>query len=130
MIHDDNEFQFLRHQLMKQATMHEHRRAARIAKTIDYEAIPPNIDPLVKAKLLKRQKRAKSVILHCTHEQRFSHYKRAIHQMWNDTFHNTPIHSATLIVGTRNNPNLEKELVRRNPFPKNREANTTRPTNN
>ena len=30
MIHDENEFQFLRHQLMKQATMHEHRRAARL----------------------------------------------------------------------------------------------------
>ena len=108
MIHDDNEFQFLCHQLMKQATIHEHRRAARIARTMHYEAIPPNTDPLVKAKLLKRQQRAKSVILHYTHEQRFSHYKRDIHRMWNDTFHNTPLHSATLVVGTRNNPNLGK----------------------
>jgi hypothetical protein len=129
MIHDDNEFQFLRHQLIKQATIHEHRRAARIARTMDYDDFPANVDPLVKAKLLKRRERAKSVILHYTHEQRFSHYKRAIYQMWNDTFHNTPLHSATLIVGTRNNPNLEKELVRRNPFSTNGERNTSRSTN-
>ena len=130
MIHDENEFQFLRHQLMKEVTIHEHRRAARIAKTMDYDDIPANVHPLVKAKLLKRRQRAKSIILHYTHEQRFSHYKRAIHQMWNDTFHNTPLHSATLIVGTRNNPNLAKELVHRNPFSKNGGRNTSRPTNN
>ena len=49
----ENEFQFLCHQPTKQATMHEHRRAARIAKTMDYDDFPTNIDPLVKAKLLK-----------------------------------------------------------------------------
>ena len=128
MIHDENEFLLLRRQLLNQNSMHEHRRAARIARTMDYEAIPPNVDPLVKAKLLKRRERAKSVILHYTHEQRFSHYKRAIHQMWNDTFHNTPLQTATLIVGTRNNPNLGKELVRRNPFQKNKPTVTTRTT--
>ena len=73
MIHDENEFQFLRHQLMKQATMHEHIRAARIAKTMDYNDFPANVHSLVKEKLLKRRERAKSVILHYTHEQRFSH---------------------------------------------------------
>jgi hypothetical protein len=130
MIHDENEFLLLRRQLLNQNSMHEHRRAARIAQTMDYEAIPVNIDPLVKAKLLKRRDRAKSVILHYTHEQRFAHYKRAIHRMWNDTFHNTHLQAATLIVGTRNNPNLEKELVRRNPFPKKKPTTIPRPTAN
>ena len=130
MIHDENEFLLLRCQLIKQTTVHEHRRAARIARTLDYEAIPANIDPLVKAKLLKRQQRAKAMILHYTHEQRFSHYKRAIHRMWNDTFHNTPLHSTTLIVGTRNNPNLGKELVRLNPYSKSSGTNHTPIPNN
>ena len=130
MIHDENEFLLLRDQLMKQTTVHEHRRAARIARTMDYDDLPTNVHPLVRAKLLKRKERAKSIILHYTHEQRFAHYKRAIHQMWNDTFHNTPLHSATLIVGTRNNPNLEKELVHRNPFSKNGGRNTSHPNAN
>ena len=120
MIHDENEFLLLRRQLMKQTTVHEHRRAARIARTMDYDDPPTNVHPLVEEKLLKRKERAKSVILHYTHEQRFAHYKRAIHRMWNDTFHNTPLQSATLIVGTRNNPNLGKELVCRNPFSRKR----------
>jgi hypothetical protein len=81
MIHDENEFLLLRRQLMKQTTVHEHRRAARIARMMDYDDPPTNVHPLVKAKLLKRRERAQSIILHYTHEQRFSHYKRAIHQM-------------------------------------------------
>lgn len=45
--------------------------------------------------------------------------------MWDDTFYNTPLHSVTLIVGTRNNPNLGKEVVRRNPFSRNGGRNTS-----
>ena len=55
MIHDQNEFLFLCHQLLDQATSHEHRRSARIAKTMDYNNFHLNIDPLVKAQLLKPQ---------------------------------------------------------------------------
>ena len=81
MIHDENEFLLLHRQLMKETTVHEHRRAVRIARAMDYDDPPTNINPLVKAKLLKRRERAKSIILHYTYEQRFSHYKRAIHRM-------------------------------------------------
>jgi hypothetical protein len=68
MIHDENEFLLLRQQLMKQTTVHEHRRAARIARKMDYDDPPTNVHPLVKTKLLKRKERAKFVILHYTHE--------------------------------------------------------------
>jgi len=128
MIHDENEFLLLRRQLFNQPTVNEHRRAARIAKNIDYNNFDPNIDPLVKEKLLKRRERANYMLLHYTHEKRFSHYKRAIHKIWHDKFHNTPIQTTKLIVGSRNNPNLCKELVRRNPFlkkPKTKEYNPT-----
>ena len=90
---------------------------------MDYNNFPSNIDPLVKAKLLKRRERTNSIILHYTHEKRFSHYKRSIHQIWNDAFSNTQIQTTKLIVGNRNNPNLCKELVRRNPFNKNPNKN-------
>ena len=130
MMHDENEFLLLRRQLLDQASVHEHQRAARIAETMDYNNFPPNIDPLVKEKLFKRRDRANSIILHYTHEKRFSHYGRTIHQIWNDTFQNTPIQASKVIVGNRNNPNLSKELIRRNPFKKNKTLNHTNPTSN
>ena len=67
------------------------------------------------------------MILHCAYEKRFADHGRRIHQIWNNVFQNTPFISMKLIVGTRNNPNLSKELIRRNPFkkPKNTEENPT-----
>ena len=128
MIHNENEFLFLRRQLLDQPTIHEHKRATRLAQQFDYNKSYLNLPPLVEAKLLKRQERANSIFLHYTHEKRFSHYKRTIHQLWNDTFHNTDVQTTKLLVGSRNNPNLCKEFVRRNPFPKQRKQNNKRPT--
>jgi hypothetical protein len=130
MIHDENEFLILRQKLLDQPTVNEDRQAATIAKKIDYNNIPSNINPLVKAKLLKRRERANSIMLHYTHDKSFSHYKRIFHQIWNDTFYNTPIQIIKLIVGTRNSPNLSKELIHRNPFNKNKKTNTTKPNKN
>lgn len=72
MIHDENEFLLLRRQLLDQASVHEHRRATRLAQMFDYDNFPSNIDSLVKTKLLKRKERANSVILHYTYEKTFS----------------------------------------------------------
>jgi hypothetical protein len=82
---------------------------------MDYNQINSPIDPLVKAKLLKRQQKDKSIIVHYTYERRFQHYKSKIHQIWNASFQKTTALESKLIVGTRNNPNLTKELVRRSP---------------
>ena len=80
MIHDENEFFLIRRQLLDQATVDdEHRRAARIPQTFDYDNLPANLDPLVKAKLLKRRERANSIFVHYTHEKRFQHYGKTIH---------------------------------------------------
>ncbi len=58
MIHDENEYHFLRQQLLRQPTIREHVRASRIASQIDFNgAIVPN-DPLIKSKLLKKQQRS------------------------------------------------------------------------
>ncbi|CAF4375325.1 unnamed protein product [Rotaria sordida] len=97
---------------------------------MDYNNIPSNIDPLIKAKLLKRRERGNSIIIHYTHERRFSHYKRAFHQIWNDTYHNTPVQTTKLTVGSRNNPNICKKLVRRNPFTKNQNTTHKKRNNN
>ena len=116
MIHDENEFLLARRHLLDQASVQQHQRAARIAQTMDFNNFPSNIDPLIKQKLLKRRERMNSIILHYTHEKRFAHYRRAIHQIWNETFQNTPLQTTRLIVSSRTNPNVAKELIRRNPF--------------
>jgi hypothetical protein len=82
---------------------------------MDYNQIPSTIDPLVKAKLLKRKEKEKSIIVHYTYEGRFAHYKSKLHHIWNESFHSTSVTETKLIVGIRNNLNLTKELVRRSP---------------
>jgi hypothetical protein len=88
---------------------------------MDYNQIPSTIDPLVKAKLLKRQEKQKSIIVHYTYERRFAHYESKIHHIWNESFHFTSAMETKVIIGTRNNPNLTKELVRRSPRPQKHE---------
>ena len=56
------------------------------------------------------------LIIHYTHEPRFKHYKLMIHRIWQHVFRKTPISTRRLIIGTRNNQNLTKELVRRSPY--------------
>ena len=77
----------------------------------------PNLvtDPLVKQKLIKRKSGVYPLIVHHSHEERFKHYKSRIHQGWIQAFQNTPVMDTKLIVGTKNNLNLEKELVRKSP---------------
>ncbi len=116
IIDNENEFIRFRHQLLPQPTISEHARASRIASQLDYKKVYPNIDPLVKSKLLKRQNKENTLLIHYTHESRFAHYKSKIHQKWHEIFENTPIMETTLIVGTRNNPNLTKEFVRKSPY--------------
>jgi hypothetical protein len=82
MIHDQNEYHYLRRQILALSTKSKHARANRIASQMDYNQIPSTIDPLVKAKLLKRkEKKEKSIIVHYTFERRFAHYKSKIHQI-------------------------------------------------
>ena len=116
MIHDENEYLLLRRQILATSTTNEHARANRIASQMDYNNISPSVDPLVKAKLLKRQRKAKSLIMHYNYERRFAHYKSKIHHKWNEVFHSKSAIDTKLIVGTRNKPSLTKELVRRSPY--------------
>jgi hypothetical protein len=115
MIHDANEYALIRQRLLKQATIDEHKRAARMAKQYGFHGFDVNIDPLIKEKILKRRDKEKSIFLHYTHEKRFFNYKRTIHELWTQTFRDTTVEETRLIVGTRNNPNLTRELVRRCP---------------
>jgi hypothetical protein len=123
MIHDDNEYHHLQQQFLTNPTISEHARATRIASQIDYNTASVSSDPLVKAKLLKRKQQAdklKPLIVHYPYEERFAYYKPKLHDKWNNLFHNTSVLQTELIVGTRNQVNLTKELVRRAPYPQRR----------
>jgi hypothetical protein len=54
-------------------------------------------------------------------ELTLAHYKSKTHQIWNESFPSTSVTETKLIVGTRNNSNLTKELVRRSPRVQKRE---------
>ena len=114
-IQDENDYYSLRRRIISMYTQSEHARANRIASQMDSSQINSTTDPLVKAKLLKRQQKDKSIILHYTYEQRFTRYKSKIHHLWNASFPASTGINTRLIVGTRNNPNMTKELVRRSP---------------
>jgi hypothetical protein len=116
MIHDKNEYHLLRRRILEQPTQSEHARAERIATQLDYNNINVITDPLVISKLLKRQPKSNSLIIHYTYEQRFAYYKSLIHKYWGKSLQNILVIDNLLIIGTRNNPNLTQELVRRSPY--------------
>ncbi|CAF2080561.1 unnamed protein product [Rotaria magnacalcarata] len=118
MIHDENEYVLLRSKLLSKPTPSEHARASRIATTLDNKHQNISVDPLVHAKVHKSDNITTftcPIIIHYTHESRYAHYKSIIHKAWFESFYRTPVMMTKLIVGSRNNPNLTKELVRHNP---------------
>ena len=112
-IYNELEYSLLRRQILPLTTRSEHTRANRIASQLDPTQIDSTTDPLIKAKLLRRQQKHKSIIVHYHYERRFTYYKSKIHHMWNAIFPITTSIDTRLIVGTRNNLNLTNELVRR-----------------
>ena len=111
-IHNEVEYSLLRRPILPLTTRSEHARVNRIASQLDPTQIDSTTDPLIKAKLLRRQQKHKSIIVHYNYERRFDYYKSKIHHTWNATFPITTSIDTRLIVDTRNNANLTKELVR------------------
>ena len=53
----------------------------------------------MKEKLLKRKERVNSIILHCNYERRHSQIGRRIHQIWKDSFRDTPFEKKKIDCG-------------------------------
>ncbi|CAM4843744.1 unnamed protein product [Rotaria magnacalcarata] len=126
MLHDENEYVLLRTTMLSKPIMSEHARASRVATTFDDKTQNISIDSLVYTKVHKRDTSTifnSPIIIHYTHENQYAHYKSKIHKAWCESFHRTPVMTTKLIVGSRNNPNLTKELVRRNPTKQDRRQN-------
>jgi hypothetical protein len=115
MITSENDFTFMRRILINKPTIPEYQIASRIAKTINADAKEEVDNPLVKARLGKQTKFDTNLIIHYTHEKRLQNNKQHIHQLWNQTFQQTPVMDTRLIIGTRNSRNMTRELVHRRP---------------
>ena len=100
---------------MNQPTIHEHQITSRITKTINSNTNDTVDNPVVETKPNKESKWLNNLIIHYTHEKRLATYKHDIHQIWNQTFQQTPVLDTRLIIGNRNSKNLTKQLVRRRP---------------
>ena len=70
-----------------------------------------------KSDFIQEKKYHDHLIVHYTHEKRLEPYKRDIHQIWDQTFLNTPASEVRLIIGNKNSRNIRRELVRACPFP-------------
>ena len=55
------------------------------------------------------------IIVHYTHENRFTSMKRDMHEIFREAFKDLGIESVRFIVAHRNSPNTQRELIRKRP---------------
>ena len=55
------------------------------------------------------------IIVHYTHENRFTSMKRNMHEIFHKAFKDLEIESVRFIVAHRNSPNTQRELIRKRP---------------
>jgi len=118
LIEDQNEFIRMRTQLLALPTSKQSQVNKRvIASTFQDDVENSTIEAEPINSVVPKQKQwIDRLILHYTHEKRFASYKRDIHQTWNKTFVDTPVTDVKLLVGHRNNRNLQCEIVRKRPI--------------
>ena len=113
----ENEKQYIpmRAELLKQKTNVEHQLLYRISTITDQDNSGQVKEKVNQSKQQRQDKCDKCLIIHYTHEQRLASYKRDVHQIWDETFKQTPVKDTKLIVGNRNNRNTAEELVSKRP---------------
>ena len=115
MINTEKDYSFIRQTLLSKPTLPEYQIASRIAKFIQFERDEIVEDPLIRSRLDKPSKFDNNLIIHYTYEKRFQCNKRYFHQLWNQTFQQTPVMERGLIISNRNSLNMNRELIHRRP---------------
>ncbi|CAF1273836.1 unnamed protein product [Rotaria sp. Silwood1] len=117
----DNEENFfqLRQEYMNQPTARSSQVEARIAhfKENNEES---HLEQPVQTRTTDTKKSKNNifhdvVIIHYTHEKRFSTMKKDMHKIFREAFEGYGLEAVRLIVGYRNHPNSERELTRKRP---------------
>ena len=121
----ENEYKFiqLRKKLMGQPTARQSQLEAQIVQdTLDnheYKEKPSmQIATSVSTTSAQSKKCQDNIIIHYTHEHRFISMKKDMHEVFREAFQGLGLDSVRLIVGNRNSPNSQRELIRKRPHPK------------
>jgi hypothetical protein len=66
----------------------------------------------------KKNQSQDKIIIHYTHENRFTSMKKDMHEIFREAFKDLKIENLRLIVGHRNSPTTQRELIRKRPHMK------------
>ncbi|CAF1348914.1 unnamed protein product [Adineta steineri] len=121
-VQHEKEFVLMRNQIMGQPTSRQSQVAMNITNANDNnndhtnqsDTIPTDSISIIQNKKKKPYDENK-LIVHYTHEKRFSSTKRDIHRNYTDVFNNTPAMDVKLIVGNRNRRAATNDLIRKKP---------------
>ncbi|CAF4305020.1 unnamed protein product, partial [Adineta steineri] len=120
LIANEQEFIDLREKLLaqlsiKQILMTKSANTVEIISNVQQDA--RTTIPITKI-IVKRKnidKFINNIFIHCVHESRFDGLQRHIHEIHDSFFKNTDYRNIRLVVGHRNNPNLNFQLSRKRP---------------
>ncbi|CAM4929248.1 unnamed protein product [Rotaria socialis] len=110
MLHNPDDFDYLRHQLLTTSTDKIYNRTAK-SSTTDQTSDKNMQNQLVQPTDNNEITKIKSLIIHKRHEQRLAQNQHHIHELWIRTFHGTDVTNTALIVGASLNRNLKQELM-------------------
>jgi hypothetical protein len=123
MIDDEHHFFLLRQKLLAQPTHKQAEVIKRVAgvEIINHELHGSNVQQtstrattIVTIKR-KDQKFNNTLFIHSKHEARLEDVKRHIHEIHDSIFKDTDFRDIRLVVGNRNNPDIDYELARKRP---------------
>ncbi|CAM4951180.1 unnamed protein product [Rotaria socialis] len=119
LINNEHKFFQLRKEHMKQPTAQHSQVEARIAlfEQNNIDNIVEDIIPMESTTTNKRKTNnvPDKVIIHYTHEKRFTTMKKDMHTIFEKSFEGYGLEAVRLIVGHRNSPNSERELIHKRP---------------
>ena len=122
---DESQFHRLRRKLMDQPTPRQSQIEAQIARSKqnnDDDEVQQSKQTLASTSRINKPLRKKSyqdyVLIHINHENRFASMKKDMHEVFREAFQELGVDALRLIVGHRNSPSLQRELIRKRPHMK------------
>ncbi|CAF1393936.1 unnamed protein product [Rotaria sordida] len=121
-VDNDEKFIQLRKEYMNQPTARSSQVEARITQFNENneeshieQPVQTTIATTTDTKKSKKNTFRDAVIIHYTHEKRFTTMKKDMHKIFREAFEGYGLEAVRLIVGYRNHPNFERELTRKRP---------------
>lgn len=121
-LQDANAFYVMRKQMMGQSTPQQSQVANDVANAIfendeieELHSIVPTITTTGRTGNRKPIEK-NTLVLHYTHEKRFSSTKRDIHKTYGDVFADTPAMDIKILVASRNRRKAANDLIRKKPL--------------